>query len=84
LRIDVDLVLLYVSTDGRDFGDPRNGIQLVADEPVLQGAKLTQGMVRAFERVPEDMADARRVWTKRGHGRIGQQPGDQIEAFEDS
>ena len=42
VRIDVDLVLLDVATDGGHFGDARHGIELIADEPVLQRAKLAE------------------------------------------
>ena len=41
VRIDVDLVLLDVAADGRHFSDARNGVELVADEPVLEGAQIS-------------------------------------------
>ena len=42
IRIDVHLVLLDMATDGGDLRDARHGIELVADEPVLQRAELTE------------------------------------------
>ena len=42
VRIDVDLVLLDVAADRRHFGDARHGVELVADEPVLQAAEIAQ------------------------------------------
>ena len=42
VRIDVHLVLLDIATDGGHFRDARHGIELIADEPVLQRAQLTE------------------------------------------
>ena len=57
--IDVDLVLLDEPADRRHFGDTRDRVQLIADEPVLQRAQLAQGTRRAFDGVPEHMSHAR-------------------------
>ena len=65
IRIDVDLILLDESADRRHFGDPGHRIQLVADEPVLEGPQLAQRMARALHGVPEDMADAGGVGAQR-------------------
>ena len=37
IRIDVDLVLLDVASNRRDFRDAGDRIELVSDEPILQG-----------------------------------------------
>ena len=42
VRIDVHLVLLDMATDGSHLRHARDGIELVADEPVLQRAELTE------------------------------------------
>ena len=42
VRIDVDLVLLDIAADGGDFRDARHGIELIADEPVLQRAQIAE------------------------------------------
>src|SRR3546814_17649721 len=40
--------LLHHAADACDFGDTRHGFQFVAEEPVLQGAKLRQVVPAAF------------------------------------
>ena len=65
--IDIDLVLLHVATDTRDFGHTLHRIQLIADEPVLQRAQVAQIHLIAFERVPEDLTHTRCVRTERRH-----------------
>src|SRR5262249_12688475 len=67
LGIDVDLVLPDRAADAGDFRDTRHGVQLVADEPVLNGPEVSQGHPLAFDRVPEDVPDTRGVGAKRGH-----------------
>ena len=42
VRIDVHLVLLDMATDGGHLRDARHGIELIADEPVLQRAEITE------------------------------------------
>ena len=37
IRVDIDLVLLDVATNRRHFGDAGDRIELVSDEPILQG-----------------------------------------------
>ena len=82
VRIDVDLVLLDVAADRRDFGDARHGVELVADEPVLQRAQVAQRQRRALDRVPEDVADAGRVGPERRRDAGGQRLRDQAHALE--
>ena len=66
IRIDVDLILLDVPADRGHFGHARHGVELVADEPVLKRAQFAQRVRRAFDRVPEDVADAGRIRSERG------------------
>ena len=40
--IDIYLILLDMATDGGHLRDARHGIELVADEPVLQGAQFAE------------------------------------------
>jgi len=42
IRIDIHLVLLDVATDGGHLRDARHGIELIADEPVLQRPEITE------------------------------------------
>ena len=82
IRIDVDLVLLHVAADRRDFRDARNGVELVADEPVLQRAQFAQRMRRTLDRVPEHVADAGRVRAERRRDARGQALRDEAHALE--
>ena len=59
-RVHVDLILANESADARNFRDSRNGVELVSNEPVLKRAQRAR-IVRAIDRVPEHLADARRV-----------------------
>lgn len=80
--IDINLVLLNVTADRCDFGDAGNGVQLVADEPVLQAAQFPQRVRRALDGVPEDMADAGRIGPEgRRHSRR-KRLGDQAHALQ--
>ena len=40
--IDIDLILANKPPDARHFGNPRHGIQLKPDEPILERTELTQ------------------------------------------
>ena len=55
--IEIDLVLLHESADAGDFGHSGHGVELVLDEPVLDGMQRA-AVVRALDRVPEDLAHA--------------------------
>jgi len=44
---NLDLVLPHETADASDLGDALNGVELVSDEPVLQGPQLAQ-IVAAF------------------------------------
>ena len=41
-RTDFNLILSHEAADARDFRDPLHGVELVTDEPVLEGAQLAQ------------------------------------------
>jgi hypothetical protein len=53
--IEIDLVLLHESADAGDLGHAGHGVQLVLDEPVLNGVQRA-AVVRPLDRVPEDLA----------------------------
>ena len=82
--IDVDLVLLDRAADAGDLGDARHGVELVADEPVLDGAKVPQRIAFPLDRVPEDVAHAGGVRPQRGHHAGGKGLRQEIEPFEDA
>src|SRR5437016_3121001 len=42
VRIDIHLVLLYKTADGRDFGDPFDRFERITEVPILKGAQLGQ------------------------------------------
>ena len=56
-RIDIHLVLADEAADAGDFGHARNGIELVADEPILHGRNVAR-IVWALHGVPEHLADS--------------------------
>ncbi len=58
--IDIDLIFPYKAADARDLGHSGNGVELIADEPVLNGMQGA-AVVGAFDRVPEDLAYTRRI-----------------------
>ena len=84
IRVDVDLVLLDMTADRRDFGDARHGVQLITDEPVLQAAQVAQRQRGALDRVPEDVADAGRVRAERRRHTGRQALGDEAHALQDA
>ena len=84
VRIDVDLVLLDIAADRGDLGDAGDGVELVADEPVLERAQLAQRLRRALDRVPEDVPDAGGVRAERRRHARGQALGDEAHALEDA
>jgi len=57
VRIQVDLVFADKAADGGHLGHPLDGVELVAHEPVLQGAQLLQVIALALDGIPEHMAD---------------------------
>ena len=73
-----------MAANRRDFRDARDGIELVPDEPVLQGSELAERMRRALDRVPEHVTDAGRVWSERRRHISGQALCDKAHALEDT
>jgi hypothetical protein len=65
VRVDVDLVLPDDPTDAGDLGHAGHRVELVADEPVLEGPQVPQRVARSLDGVPEDVADAGRVRAQR-------------------
>ncbi len=82
--VDVDLVLPHVAPDRRDFGDAGDGVQLITHEPVLEAAQFLEGVPVAFERVPEDVPDARGVGAERRHDPFRQRRAHQVQPLEHS
>jgi hypothetical protein len=79
-RVDVDLVLLNVSSDRGDLRNARDGLQCKAHGPVLRGTELVQvpsadrlplGST-SFEGVPKDLPERGGVWPERGCYVIGE------------
>ncbi len=81
-RIQVDLVFPYQTADGSNLGHPLNGIQLIANEPVLQGTQLLQVIPFSLDGVPEHMPHTGAVRTEsRGHAG-GEERSGVIEPFQ--
>ena len=61
--VEIDLVLLAETADGRHFGHPRHRLEVVAQVPVLVGAELGQALLsgRIDEHVLEHPAQARGI-----------------------
>ena len=83
IGIDVDLVLLDVAADGRDFGDAGHGVELIADEPVLQAcadlAARASGSRRVYQKTwPTPVASGPSV----GATPAGRRLRDQAHALE--
>ena len=79
--IEVDLVLPDEAAHAGHLGDARHGVELVFNEPVLQGMQRA-AVVGSLNRIPEDLADAGGVWTHHGSDAGGQEAAGQREAFE--
>src|SRR5437868_9527075 len=64
VRIEINLIFLYESADGRDFGDTLHRFQRITQVPILKGAQFREIMFAAVvdERVFKNPADACRVW----------------------
>ena len=92
LRGDLDLVLPDESADAADLGDSRDGVELVANEPILERTQLTEVVAAAtgrlrgvdLEVVLIDPSEAGGVWTEFGDDPFGQRPAEVVEAFENA
>src|ERR1039457_503243 len=83
-RVQIDLVFTHQAADGGHLGHPLNRVELIAYEPVLQGAQLFQVITLALDGVPEDMPHSGAVGTKgRDHSRR-QQRGGVVQAFQNT
>ena len=78
------MILLDEAADRRDFGHARDGIELIANEPVLQAAQVAQRQRGTLERVPEDVSNARGVRAKCRRDAGWQRLGDEAHALEDA
>src|SRR5207244_7098167 len=59
-------------------------VELVADEPVLERPEVAKRDSLALDRVPEDVADPRRVRAERWHDTRRQRLREQVESLEDT
>ena len=68
VRIELDLILPDEAADGGDFGDARNGFELVANVPILKAAQIRQAVLVAVvnENIFVDPAGAGRVGPEHG------------------
>ena len=64
--VNVDLVLLSEPPDGGHLGDTRNGLEVIPEVPVLQGAQVRETLPPGLvdQRILEDPAQARGVRAK--------------------
>ena len=82
LGIYVDLILSDEAADRRHFADAFDGLQCIADRPVLNRSQLVgipapNGIalrILSFERVPEDLPECGRVGAKRWRDAVGHRP----------
>ena len=84
LGIDDDLVLLLEAAHRRHLAHALDGLQLVLEEEVLDGAELGEivGARRVAEAVLVDPAHARRVRADGGLGALGEVTGDLVQVLE--
>ena len=82
VRIHVDLVLADHASDASDLRHALDGVELVADEPVLDGAEIAKRVALALDRVPEDVAHAGRIGTQRRYGARGQRFAQELQSLE--
>src|SRR6185369_1217486 len=83
-RVEVDLVFTHQAAYGGYLGHPLDGVELVAHEPVLQGAQLLQVVPFAFDGVPEDMTDTGAIRTKGWDHTGRKQGGCVVQPFENA
>src|SRR5258708_6092563 len=77
-------VLRWGATDGGYLGHDRHTVELVADEPVLDRAQLTEILAITFDCVPEDLADRRGVGGQIGSDSRRQERRGDRELFQDA
>ena len=74
VRVHHHLVLAHHAADGRDLGNPFDGLQLEFQKPVLQRPEIGQAVIAAAvdQGVLVDPADAGRIRPQRGPRAVGQ------------
>jgi hypothetical protein len=82
VRVYIDLVLAHHAAHAGDLGHAGYRVELIADEPILNRAQIAEGVARALDRVPEDVADARGVGAEGRHHARRQGFGEQLQALE--
>ena len=76
------LILLDEAADAGHFGDTLGFGELIADEPVLQGAQFRQGALRPQHHILIDPADAGGVRPQRRRHPARQPAGGEVEVFQ--
>ena len=69
--VQINLILLHEAADARDFSHTGHGIELILDEPVLDGVQRA-AVIRALHRVPEHLAHSGCVGAHHGRHICGQ------------
>ncbi len=64
VRVNVDLILLHEAADARDFAHAFDGVDLVAQIPVLDAAQFREVEAFALDRIPKDLAERCGVGTE--------------------
>jgi hypothetical protein len=82
VRIDRDLVLLYVAADRGHFRHAFDAGELVAEEPILHRAKFSQVVGLGVERIHKRPAHAGCIGPEAGSNIGGQFPRDAVEIFQ--
>jgi hypothetical protein len=82
VRIHIDLVLADKASDRGDLRHAGHGIQLIADEPILDGSQLPEVLAFAFDGVPKDLADGGSVRAENRRHATGEERRDQIHALQ--
>ena len=82
VRVDVDLILPDDAPDARHLGDAWHGVELIADEPVLERPQVPERVALPLDRVPEDVADAGGVRAERRHDARRQRLRDQVQPLQ--
>ena len=79
--IEIDLVLLFESAHAGHLGHTGHGVQLVLDEPFLNGMKRA-AVVRTLDRIPEDLAHSGCVRPHHRRHACGQKAARQAEPLQ--
>ena len=66
VRMHVDLILLHETSDARHLAHAFDGIELIAQIPVLDAAQFGEIEALALDGVPKDLAERRGIGTQHG------------------